>query len=303
MKGFTFEDIPDQSGRTALVTGANTGIGFHIAQELARRGAHVLLGCRDRARAERARDAMIEAAPGAGIDIVELDLADLASVRAAAEGIASLDLLINNAGIMIPPLGHAMGGAERQFAVNHLGHFALSALLLDALARGSNARVVCQSSIAHRSAALDFGNLDASQGYSGTRFYGQSKLANLMFAFELDRRLRASGSEIAALACHPGLAQSEITRNVGPLSPVIGAVVGTLLNSARQGALPALQAATDPAARGGDYYGPYGFMELAGKRSGRAVASATARDPLLAARLWEVSKEMTGIDPGLPPAT
>ena len=302
MKGFTFDDIPDQSGRTALVTGANTGIGYHIAEMLAKNGAHVLMGCRSMDRAQSARDDMLKAVPGAEIDIVELDLEDMASVRAAAEGIDSLDLLINNAGIMWVPHGIGTGGAERHFAVNHLGHFALASLLLPALAKGKDPRVVVQSSIAHRPAAIDFENLSGEHDYALQKFYGQSKLANLMFALELDRRLRAAGSPIASIACHPGVAKTELTRQVG-WAKIVMPIFGPLLNTAKKGALPALQAATDAAAQGGDYYGPYGFMEATGGSSGRAVATATARDPLLAARLWEISKDMTGVDPGLAPAT
>jgi len=302
MKNFTFDDIPDQSGRTALVTGANTGIGFHIAEMLAKNGAKVLMGCRNRDKAESAREDLLKLAPGAQIEIVDLDLEDMASVRAAAEGIESLDLLVNNAGIMWVPHAIGTGGAERHFAVNHLGHFALTSLLLPALAKGKDPRVVVQSSIAHRPASIDFENLSGEQDYALQKFYGQSKLANLMFALELDRRLRAAGSPIASIACHPGVAKTELARQTTWAKWLMPALA-PLLNSAKQGALPALQAATDPAAQGGDYYGPYGFMELKGATSGRAVATATARDRLLAARLWEVSIDKTGVDPELAPAT
>jgi NAD(P)-dependent dehydrogenase (short-subunit alcohol dehydrogenase family) len=285
----------------ALVTGANTGIGYHIAEMLADRGARVLMGCRDLTKAEAARKDMLKAVPDAQIELVELDLADMASVRKAAEGIDTLDLLVNNAGIMWVPHEISTGGAEKHFAVNHLSHFALTSLLLPALAKGKDPRVVTQSSIAHRPASIQFDNLSGEHDYARQKFYGQSKLANLMFALELDRRLRAKGSPIASIACHPGVAKTELTRQVG-WAKLIMPIAATLLNTAKQGALPALQAATDPDAQGGDYYGPYGFMEATGATSGRAVATATARDPLLATRLWEVSKDMTGIDPGLPPA-
>ena len=301
MKGFTFDDIPGLTGRTALVTGANTGIGYHIAEMLADRGARVLMGCRDLTKAEAARKDMLKAVPDAQIELVELDLADMASVHKAAEGIDTLDLLVNNAGIMWVPHEISTGGAEKHFAVNHLSHFALTSLLLPALAKGKDPRVVTQSSIAHRPASIQFDNLSGEHDYARQKFYGQSKLANLMFALELDRRLRAKGSPIASIACHPGVAKTELTRQVG-WAKLIMPIAATLLNTAKQGALPALQAATDPDAQGGDYYGPYGFMEATGATSGRAVATATARDPLLATRLWEVSKDMTGIDPGLPPA-
>ena len=301
MSGFDFDDIPDQHGRTALVTGANSGIGYHIAEELAHRGATVLMGCRDRGRAEKARDRMAKAAPGASIDIVELDLADIASVRAAATSIEKLDLLVNNAGIMWVPHALGTGGAERHFAINHLGHFALTSLLLPVLAKGRTPRVVTQSSLAHRPAIIDFDNLTGERDYGRQKFYGRSKLANLVFALQLNRRLRAANSPVESLACHPGVAKTELARDAAG-SWLYMPLVGLLLNSARAGALPALQAATDPKADGGDYFGSYGFLEAVGKTAGRAVATQTAHDPLIGARLWDVSIEMTGIDPGLPPA-
>ena len=302
---FAYSDVPDQSGTTAIVTGANTGIGLEIARGLARKGARVILACRD---ADKATAAIKDIASGpeqADLDFLPLDLANMASIREAADLAKKepkIDLLINNAGIMIPPLGHAIGGAEQQFAVNHLGHFALTGLLLDKLAEDGGARVVSQASIAHKGAKLDFDNLDASKGYSRFQFYAQSKLANLLFAFELDRRLRAAGSPVASLACHPGVAQTEIQRHLGLVGTVFSPVIGFLLNTAENGAVPALQAATDPQAEGGDYYGSWGLREMSGRTSGKAYATKTARDPLLAARLWAKSIELTGVDPGLKPA-
>ncbi|QWC56375.1 SDR family NAD(P)-dependent oxidoreductase [Erythrobacter sp. 3-20A1M] len=303
MTGFTFDDIPKQAGVTALVTGANTGIGYHIADELARRGARVLLACRSE---DKARDAMAKIAahtPAADLAFVACDLADLSSVEAAAQTVGKerkLDLLIANAGVMMPPLGHATAGTELQFAVNHLGHFALIGHLLDRLAQDGGGRVVIQSSIAHKRGRIDFDNLDAAKGYDRQRFYAQSKLADLLMAFEFDRRLRAAKSPVAAIGCHPGVAQSELMRHLGAAT-LLGPLMGVVLNSARQGALPALQAATDPRVTSGSYLGPYGFMEVRGNSSGRAFATDTAQDPLLAARLWETSIEMTGVDPGLAP--
>ena len=301
---FTFGDIPIQQGRTAIVTGANTGIGFEIARALAAKGARVLLACRD---GDKAADAIARIdggrEQGGETEYLHLDLANLASVREAAETAAKeerIDMLVNNAGVMMPPFSTATAGCELQFAVNHLGHFAFTSLLLDKLAE-EGGRVVMQSSIAHRNADIDFDNLDGSKGYDKTKFYGQSKLANLLFANELDRRLRKSGSKAQALASHPGIAASELTRHIKG-GKVFSFVVGTVLNTSEEGALPALQAATDPAAEGGDYYGPYGFKETRGKTSGRAVQSKRAQDEQLAARLWDKSVELTGIDPGLAPA-
>ncbi|MXO63500.1 SDR family NAD(P)-dependent oxidoreductase [Altererythrobacter oceanensis] len=302
---FAFSDIPELSGKTAIVTGANTGIGLEIARGLARKGARVLLACRDGDKATAAIEDISRGPERVDLDFLPLDLANMASIREAARLAGEepkIDMLVNNAGIMIPPLDHAIGGAESQFAVNHLGHFALTGLLLGKLAADGGARVVSQSSIAHRGAKIDFDNLDGSRGYVRTQFYGQSKLANLLFALELDRRLRAAGSPVVSIACHPGVAQSELTRHMGVLGKIFGPAVGIFLNTSAQGALPALQAATDPAAEGGDYYGPYGLREMSGNTSGAAYATPTARDPLLAARLWAKSVELTGVDPGLPPA-
>lgn len=301
---FGFAAIPDQSGKTAIVTGANTGIGLEIARELARKGARVLLACRDGDKAAEAERTIKNGPERADIGYLHLDLADIASVRAAAEEAGKeqrIDLLINNAGIMVPPLSRGTGGTESQFAVNHLGHFAFTALMLDKLATDGGGRVVIQASLAHRGGRIDFDNLDAAKGYSRQKFYNQSKLANLLFAIELDRRLRAANSPVMALACHPGIAQTELMRHLGPLK-LVGPLIGTLLNSARQGALPALQAATDPKAEGGDYFGPYGLAEMSGNLSGRAVKSKLATDPDLARRLWDRSVELSGVDPGLAPA-
>ena len=300
---FAFSDIPDQRGKTAIVTGANTGIGLEIARGLARKGAKVVLACRDGDKAKAAMANIKSGPEQADLAYLHLDLANLASVHDAADeakGYERIDVLIDNAGIMMPPLGHKMG-VEQQFAVNHLGHFAFVGRLLNKLAENGGARIVTQSSIAHKGAMIDFDNLDAKHGYGKQKFYGQSKLANLLFALELDRRLRKSNSSVVSIACHPGIAQSDLTRHLGFAGKVFSPVVGLVLNSAAQGALPALQAATDHEAKGGDYYGPYGFRELSGSTSGRAIASDTAQDELLAARLWEHSVELTGVDPGLEP--
>ena len=298
MREFTLSDIPDQSGKTAIVTGANTGIGFEIARHLAMKGARVVLACRDE---DKARDAIAEIAadaPGASLDFLALDLADLDSVARAAQQAkeeARIDLLVNNAGVMMPPLGHATAGTELQFAVNHLGHFALAAQLVDKLAEDGGGRVVVQSSIAHKSGNIDFDNLDASKYYARSPFYSQSKLANLLFALELDRRLRAAGSPVASIACHPGVAATELTRHIG-FAALFTPVMKIVLNTPEQGAIPALQAATDPEAQGGDYYGPRGLLEARGNTSGRAYATRRARDEALAKKLWERSEELTGID-------
>lgn len=299
MTGFTADDVPDQSGKCFLVTGANTGIGLEIARVLAGNGARVLLGCRD---AGKARDAI--SGIGAGdIAHLPLDLGDLGSVRRASETVAResrLDGVIANAGVMFPPLTRTEQGFEQQFGVNHLGHFALAALLLPKLAETQGARIVVTSSLAHTGGKIDWDDLDARQDYKRTQRYSDSKLANMLHVFELDRRLRAAGSPVSALGCHPGVAATELMRHSGAFR-VFMPLVSLFLNTAAMGAWPALQAATDPVAQGGDYYGPTGIGELRG-RSGKAKRSRAATDAALASRLWEVSVAKTGIDPGLPPA-
>ncbi|MEJ6008531.1 oxidoreductase [Novosphingobium aquae] len=303
MSGFTEVDVPDQSGRTMIVTGSNTGIGFEIARVLAQRGARVLLACRSKDKAEAAMTRIDAVAPGADLAFLPLDQGDLASVRAAADIAgkeARLDCLINNAGVMVPPLTRTAQGFEQQFGVNHLGTFALTGLLLPKLAETPGSRVVITSSIAHKTGRIDFDNLDASKGYHRGDFYSQSKLANLLHMTELDRRLRGAGSPVAALACHPGVAASELVRHI-PLGSLLGAAMGLFLNTAAQGAWPALQAATDPAAQSGDYYGSQQWREMRGS-SGKAQRAPQGCDLAVARRLWDVSVELTGVDPGLAPA-
>jgi NAD(P)-dependent dehydrogenase (short-subunit alcohol dehydrogenase family) len=297
--GFTADDVPDQSGRTFLVTGANTGIGFETAKVLAARGARVLLGCRSAERAAAAIESIHEALPDADLEFVELDQGDLGSVRAAAERVADeprLDVLLNNAGIMVPPRELTADGFESQFGVNHLGTFALTGLLLDKLGETSGSRVVVTSSLAHRGGEIFFDDLDASKRYRAQQRYQQSKLANLLFMYELDRRLAGAGSDTIAVACHPGIATTELARNLPSAITLFAPLLGPLFNSPAAGAWPTLMAATDPKVTGGDYVGPSRRMETAGPA--RKVGSTSrARDRQLAGRLWDLSIEMTGVDP------
>lgn len=300
---FTAADIPDQSGRTIIVTGANTGIGFEAARLLAGKGARVLLACRGEEKAAAAIARIRQETPGADLAFLPLDQADLASVRRAAELASAeprLDVLLNNAGVMFPPLTRTRQGFELQFGVNHLGTFALTALLLPKLAGTPGSRVVVTSSLAHRRGNIRWDDLNAEKGYDRTARYSDSKLANMLHFAELDRRLRAAGSPVSALGCHPGVAATELMRHSGPFR-VFMPLVGLLLNTAEQGAWPALQAATAADAVAGGYYGPRGLGEMRGA-SGPARRTAAASDPQLARRLWDVSVEMTGIDPGLAPA-
>lgn len=297
---FTEVDVPNQSGKCFVVTGANTGIGYEIANVLAARGARVLLGCRDEYKANDAISRIRQDTPFADLSHLELDLADLASIRAAANQVSDeprVDALINNAGVMTPPLMRTVQGFELQFGVNHLGCFALTSLLLPKLAETPRSRVVVTSSIAHKTASIDWDDLNATKGYDRFKRYAASKLANALFFLELDRRLRASCSPITALGCHPGMAATDLGRYMGSFQMLLP-LVGLLLNSAAKGARPALQAATG-AVKPGAFYGPTGFCGVRGA-SGEAATSRNARNIELAQRLWERSIDMTGIDPGLP---
>lgn len=291
---WTNADIPDQSGRVAIVTGANTGTGYQVARGLAARGAHVVLACRNPERASAALRSL-EAERLAGAAAVEhLDLAALTSVRDFADRVRSLDtpidLLVNNAGVMVPPEARTEECFELQIGVNHLGHFALTGLLLGAMRNSPATRIVSVSSIAHRDGRIDFGSFRGEKGYRAFREYRQSKLANLMFALELDRRLSNSPFACVSLAAHPGVTRTELPRH-RHLFALATRLVGT---SPPQGALPILRAATDPAARRGEYYGPDGFMEMRGSPA-RAHIAERALDREVAARLWDVSEELTGV--------
>jgi NAD(P)-dependent dehydrogenase (short-subunit alcohol dehydrogenase family) len=317
-KGWTVKSIPSQVGRRVLITGANSGIGFYAAAELAHNGAHVLLGCRDQSKGDAALARMRALDPRANAEVVVLDLASLESVRAfAAAELARgvpLDLLINNAGVMAPKQRlETADGFELQFGVNVLGHFALTALLLPALLRaaakvqGQRPRVVTLASIAHKQGRLNFEDLQSTKSYSPMGAYRQSKLADLMFAFELDRRLRAAGPPapgVMSVAAHPGVANTNLFQ-VGEFSPVerlvrrgFGAAIGGLLNSGAQGAAPTLFAATAPDAVSGGYYGPQGFLETRGGDVGPAKVAAQALDEAAAARLWSECERLTGVSFG-----
>jgi NAD(P)-dependent dehydrogenase (short-subunit alcohol dehydrogenase family) len=300
---FTEADVPDQSGKTIVVTGANTGIGYEAARVLAAKGARVLLACRDEAKAADAMARIKVESPNADLVFLPLDQADLASVRRAAElasGQPRIDVLLNNAGVMFPPLTRTRDGFELQFGVNHLGAFALTGLMLPKLAETPGSRVVVTASLAHRRGNIQWDDLNALKGYNRTARYSDSKLANMLYFAELDRRLRAAGSPVTALGCHPGVAATELMRHAGPFR-VVTPLFGFLLNTAAMGAWPALQAATAPNVEPGGYYGPQGMGEMRGA-AGPARRAKASRDPDLARRLWDVSVAMTGVDPGLPPA-
>lgn len=297
MRGFTADDVPAQTGRRFLVTGANAGIGFETARLLAARGAHVVLACRDAARAEAAMARIRDENPSADLSFQPLDLADLDQVREAAAAVLAgprIDVLINNAGVMIPPRALTRQGFELQFGVNHLGTFAFTGLVHGHV----DDRIVVTASLAHKGGVIDFSDLAAARSYHAWQRYQTSKLANLLFLFELDRRLAAAARATQAVACHPGVAITELTRHLPWPLRSMTPLATPLFNSAAQGAWPALQAATGPKVQGGDYLGPQGLGEISGP-SGPARATRTARDPKLARELWDRSIDLTGVDPGL----
>ncbi len=303
MTRFTETDVPDQQNKCFIVTGANTGIGFEAARVLARRRARVLLACRDQAKAEVAIARILAETPGADLAFLPCDQADLASVHRAAEIAAQeprIDVLLNNAGVMRPPLTRTAQGFELQFGVNHLGCFALTCLLLPKLAQSLAGRVVVTASLAHWRGNIAWDDLNAEKSYSASHRYNDSKLANLLFVHELDRRLGAAHSPVKVVACHPGIAGTDLPRHMPAAARLVWPVLGMVLNSATQGAWPALQAATAPDIIPGGYYGP---QQLGGARgpSGIARRSTQSQDTALARRLWDLSVQMTGIDPGLPP--
>lgn len=289
------DDIPDQTGRVAIVTGANSGIGLATARELARRGARVVLACRDHARGEGAVAEIRSDLPEAQVEFMSLDLADLNSVRAFAasahERFERLDLLINNAGVMVPPESKTKQGFELQFGVNHIGHFALSGLLLDLLLVTGGARVVNVSSFAHKVGRIDFDDLDfEARGYNSRTAYSQSKLANLLFTREFARRLAAADVDMVVASAHPGWTQSNLSRTaslIRILSPVFGMQpIG--------GALCTLRAATGSDVEPVDYIGPGGPLELWGAPAKVAPCKA-AHDDEVAERLWMVSEDLSGV--------
>jgi NAD(P)-dependent dehydrogenase (short-subunit alcohol dehydrogenase family) len=303
--GWAVTDIGDLRGRVALITGANTGLGLRTAEVLTGAGATVVLACRDQRRAGAALSRLRTSVPGADAEILSLDLASLASVRSAAESFRArrprLDLLINNAGLMVPPYGRTADGFELQFGTNHLGHFALTGLLLERLRATAGSRVVTVSSIGHRRGVINFDDLQSERGYHRMRAYAQSKLANLLFTHELQRRLDAAGDTAPiAVAAHPGVARTELTRSAPRLfrfavSRHTGPLFRWMVQDEEAGALPILRAATDPAVRAGEYYGPDGWNGLTGRHPVRVTAVAAAHDANVQERLWTVSEKLTGV--------
>jgi NAD(P)-dependent dehydrogenase (short-subunit alcohol dehydrogenase family) len=305
MTAWTADHIPDQTGRRVVVTGASSGLGEITARELARKGAHVVLAVRSPGKGEASATRIRSAVPGARVDVRELDLSALDSVRAFATELVdeapTLDLLINNAGIMQTPPRRTADGFELQLGTNHLGHFALTGLLLPALVQGEQARVVTVSSFEHKGGHLDFDDLQLESGYTPRKAYQQSKLANTVFALEFDRRLRAAGSPVRSVLAHPGYSATNL-QSTGPtgLAAFLMRISNALLaQDAERGALPQLFAATAPDVQGGQFYGPSGFREMrGGPTEVRAVAAAHDRGT--GRRLWTVSEQLTGVTYPLP---
>jgi NAD(P)-dependent dehydrogenase (short-subunit alcohol dehydrogenase family) len=295
MSKWTTADIPDQTGRTAVITGANTGLGYETAAALAAKGAHVVLAVRNLDKGKAAADLITRAAPDASVVLQELNLTSLESVRAAADQLKSnydaIDLLINNAGVMMTPKSTTKDGFELQFGTNHLGHFALTGLLLDRVLAAPGSRIVTVSSVGHRFVrGIRFDDLQWERDYGRIRAYGQSKLANLMFTYELQRRLQ--GTNTIAGAAHPGGSNTELARNLPVAMRGLTTMLAPLMQGPEMGALPTLRAATDPSVLGGQYYGPDGFGEQRGYP--KVVASSEASHDVAAQnRLWAVSEELT----------
>jgi len=303
MPHWTAQQIESQNGRTAIVTGANSGIGLHTASGLAAAGAHVVLACRDNAKAATAAEYICSKHPRASVETATLDLASLASIHTFVDQFKShhqqLDILVNNAGVMAFPQRRATAdGFEMQFGTNHLGHFALTGLLVPSLLASPTPRVVTVSSIAHKSGQIHFNDLNWNQEYAPWPAYGQTKLANLMFALELYRRAEQSGSKIISVAAHPGVSMTNIVKN-GPGSSGLKAVVLNLLGPLLmqpdwQGALPSLYAATENGLNGGEYIGPDGFLEWRGWPT-LVKPTARALDEVAALQLWDISESLTGV--------
>lgn len=301
---WTAADMPDLTGSYAIVTGANSGIGLETARELARKGAHVVMACRSATRGETARQSILADQPNAAVELMALDLADLASVRSFADTIQqtgrAVDILVNNAGIMAIPYRRTTDGFEMQLGTNHFGHFALTGLLLPQVLDAPAGRVVTVSSSAHRMGKMDFADLNWSNGYKKWAAYGRSKLANLLFAFELQRRLDEWGARAISVAAHPGFTDTNL-QYAGPSMEnskaalvVTGWVNRLMAQPGPMGALPTLYAAVAPEVQGGDYIGPDGLMEARGYPQ-KVTTNAAAQDRDAAVKLWAASEEATGV--------
>ncbi|HEX2913038.1 MAG TPA: oxidoreductase [Chloroflexia bacterium] len=301
---WTADQMPDLRGKNVVVTGANSGLGFEISLAMSRKGATVIMACRDQVKGQRALEEITKAVPQAKLDLIELDLADLTSIRDFAEDFSkrydSLHILCNNAGVMAIPYRETAQGFEMQFGTNHLGHFALTGLLMPTILKTEQARVVTTSSMLHRPGKINFADLHGKTGYNPSKAYSQSKLANLLFAYELQRKFEASKASAISVASHPGYSATNL-QMTGPqlegsaMKMQVMKVSNRLFaQSSAMGALPTLYAATAQEVRGGDYVGPVGLMEMRGY-PGVVRSNELSYDKELAQRLWTVSEELTGV--------
>ena len=292
---WNINDAPVQNGRIAIVTGANSGLGFDTALALAGKGCSVVLACRNLDKAKAAQEKILARHPKARIECLALDLGSLKSVRAFAASFSKshkkLDLLINNAGIMMPPYSLSEDGFESQMAANYLGHFALTGLLLPLLSKTPGSRVVSLSSLAHNGGAIRFDDINFKNGYNKRAAYGQSKLACLMFAYELDRRLRKAGFKTLSVAAHPGVASTNLAQHFPRFLSVFFPLVG---QSAARGALPTLYAALGADINGGDYCGPRSMRQMRGEPV-KVGSNRASKDQAAAKRLWKLSEELSGV--------
>ncbi len=289
----------DLIGKTAVITGANSGIGFEAARMLADRGAHVILAVRNTDKGEKAKKSMVNDYPQAKVDVMHLDVADLESIRFFSEQIksqlSSLDLLINNAGVMMPPYTKTKDDFELQFGSNHLGHFALAGQLLPLLEKTPKSRIVVTGSLAHNRGKIDFDNLDGSKGYKAKKFYNQSKLANMLFAMELDKRLKRNRFQTISVACHPGISATNIFKFGKWDAPkILRNYANRFLQPPHMGALATVHAATDDGLTGGEYIGPDGKGAKKGFPA-LEMPHPAALDEEVARKLWTVSEQLTGV--------
>lgn len=300
MSNWTANDIPDQSGRTVIVTGANSGLGFVTSRELARHGAHVIMTARDAAKGRAALDKILATRIRGSAELRVLDLADLDAVKGFAQRLladgTSVDVLVNNAGIMMPPRSLTSQGFELQFGVNHLAHFALTLLLLERVKASRDGRIVTVSSDLHKRGFIHFDDLDGARNYGRVAFYAQSKFANVLFALELDRRVKAARVPIRSVLAHPGYAATnlQLSGPTGMLNLFMRIGNRFIAQSAEMGALNELYAATAPDVEGGQFIGPDGKNEKKGHPT-IVQPIASARDQGVASRLWQLSEELTGV--------
>ncbi len=301
MSNLNLDEIPNQKEKTAIVTGANAGLGFETTLELAKKEIKVIMACRNLNKGESAKDEILKQVPKAQLEVMEIDLSELDSVREFAKSFlakhSSLNLLVNNAGVMMPPYQKTKDGFELQMAANYFGHFLLTGLLIDIITKTKNSRIISLSSIAHRNASINFKDMQSEQKYSKFGAYGQSKLACLIFSKELQRRLEANKKPNSiSVAAHPGASNTELARHLPKLATILLTPFLLLVtHSPRNAAKPTLLASLGKDVDGGDYYGPQGFMEMNGN-PGLAKAESQAYDVLTAKKLWEESEKLTDIE-------